>query len=76
MGRMSRSRCDHQWVLAAGPWPVFQTVWERKGRGNFAVVDAHCRWCRLYSEREIKTRGEWTPRRTNRAMKEATIWWK
>lgn len=74
--RMSRSQCEHQWVLAAGPWPVYQTVYQRKAVGNWAIVDCHCRYCRRYSERSIHTRGDWTPRRANRAMRRSGIFWK
>jgi hypothetical protein len=68
--------CQHQWVLAAGPWPVFQKIYERKSLGNVAVVDSHCRYCRRYEERSIRTRGDWTVRKANRAMRRAGIFWK
>jgi hypothetical protein len=66
---------EHQWVLRAGPWPVYQKVYERKARGNHALVDTLCRFCRLYKAQILHTRGEWTSKRTNRAMQKASIWW-
>jgi hypothetical protein len=76
MGRMSPSQCEHQWVLAAGPWPQYQTFYEQATKSKRALVDTHCRYCRRYSERTIVTNGAWTPRRANKAMERSGIWWK
>jgi hypothetical protein len=65
----------HQWLHAAGPWPQPVENHLRAWRGNRAIVDTHCRWCGIYSERTIVTRGAWTPNRANRAMERAEIFW-
>ena len=76
MVQMSRSRCRHQWVLAAGPWPLHTPDYRKIAGGNRAVVDVRCRTCLVHREHNIFCPGEWDSTKINAAMEEAKIWWK
>jgi hypothetical protein len=67
---------DHQWVLAAGPWPQHVPVNKIMSGKNPAIVDTKCRYCRKYKEHTLYCHGEWSPNKINAAMERSQIFWK
>lgn len=65
----------HQFVLVAGPWPQYQKAVDVRYHTYRAIVNARCRSCPAKGERIIVTKGAWTPKRVNRAMERAGIFW-